>query len=234
MARAKTYADRVNIIKMIKIDGRWPFAPVVERNGRIIRDHVLVNGKDEHHPEGRYYLEWYEGGKKRRQPIGMFEEALPAARTKIPGAAGTQGRHSSSSPGFQIAPRLAASERKSDKPQNGTEPTGDRLTMVAAVDQFLEFCEKQRSLRNFRTYRPALKTYFLNSYAKIYLDEITREDILRYVSDCFDRGLAARSVSDKLITVLTILKRHGYKKLIERSEWQEASRVLITHTTIGV
>jgi hypothetical protein len=83
MARARTYADRVNVIKMIKIDGKWPFAPVIERNGKIVRDHVLVNGKDEHHPEGRYYLEWYEAGKKRRQPIERFEEAVPAARAKF-------------------------------------------------------------------------------------------------------------------------------------------------------
>ncbi len=40
MARAKQYADRVNIIKMVKVNGRWPFARVVERNGRIIRDHA--------------------------------------------------------------------------------------------------------------------------------------------------------------------------------------------------
>jgi integrase/recombinase XerD len=80
--RAKTYADRVNIIKMIKVDGKWPFAPVVERNGKIVRDHVLVNGKDEHHPEGRYYLEWYEAGKRRRHPIPIFEELVTAARAK--------------------------------------------------------------------------------------------------------------------------------------------------------
>ena len=83
MARTRTYADRVNVIKMIKIDGKWPFAPVIERNGKIVRDHVLVNSKDEHHPEGRYYLEWYEDGKKRRQPIEKFEEAVPAARAKF-------------------------------------------------------------------------------------------------------------------------------------------------------
>jgi integrase/recombinase XerD len=38
MARAKLYAERVNIIKMVKVAGKWPFAPVVERNGRIIRE----------------------------------------------------------------------------------------------------------------------------------------------------------------------------------------------------
>jgi hypothetical protein len=52
MARAKQYADRVNIIKMVKANGKWPFARIVERNGRIIRDHVWVDGRDEHHPEG--------------------------------------------------------------------------------------------------------------------------------------------------------------------------------------
>jgi hypothetical protein len=49
MARARQYADRVNVIKMVKVNGRWPFARVVERNGRIIRDHVWVAGQDEHH-----------------------------------------------------------------------------------------------------------------------------------------------------------------------------------------
>ena|SRR5271155_1297013 len=46
MARTRQYTDRVNIIKMIKLDGKWRFAPVVERDGKITRDHVLVNGKD--------------------------------------------------------------------------------------------------------------------------------------------------------------------------------------------
>jgi hypothetical protein len=40
MARAKQYADRVNIIKRIKPGTKWPFAPVIERNGRIVRNHV--------------------------------------------------------------------------------------------------------------------------------------------------------------------------------------------------
>jgi len=40
-------------------------------------------------------------------------------------------------------------------------------------------------------YRPAFKSYFLNSYAKTYVDEVNREDILKYISYCFDHGLAA-------------------------------------------
>ena len=82
MARAKQYTDRVNIIKRIKLGSKWPFAPVVEHNGRIVRDHVWVAGCDEHHPEGRYYLEWYEAGKRRRKPVSRFENLLQVARSK--------------------------------------------------------------------------------------------------------------------------------------------------------
>jgi hypothetical protein len=48
MAGTKQYAERVN--KRIKVNGKWSFAPVVQRNGRIIRDHVLISGRDGHHP----------------------------------------------------------------------------------------------------------------------------------------------------------------------------------------
>ena len=73
MARAKICADRVNIVKMIKVDEKWTFASAVERSGRVVRDHVLVGGRDEHHPEGRYYLDWYEHGRKRRQTAPPFD-----------------------------------------------------------------------------------------------------------------------------------------------------------------
>jgi integrase len=217
MARARTYADRVNVIKMIKIDGKWPFAPVVERNGKIVRDHVLVNGKDEHHPEGRYYLEWYEDGKKRRQPIERFEEAVPAARAKF---IELQARKAG------ILVELPKPEIRPAPPEPtpslvAAEPDPGRLTMVVAIDRYLEFCKKQRSLRTFRTYRPALQNYFLNSFTKTYVDEVDRDDILRYIGYCFDHGLAARSVYDKVVTVLTLLKRHGHKKLIESSDWPD-------------
>jgi hypothetical protein len=36
VARAKQYVDRVNVIKRIKVNGEWPFAPAVERSGRIV------------------------------------------------------------------------------------------------------------------------------------------------------------------------------------------------------
>src|ERR1700730_3215671 len=135
MARAKQYADRVNVIKRIKLGTKWPFAPVVERNGRIVRDQVWVSGRDEHHPEGRYYLEWYEAGKRRRKPVPKFENLLQAARSKS----------------IELNALQAGLLLPSDAP-GVREPA--RLTMNAAIDGYLDYILKHRSLRTYRTYRP--------------------------------------------------------------------------------
>jgi site-specific recombinase XerD len=94
-----------------------------------------------------------------------------------------------------------------------------RLAMDAAINQYLEYIRKHRSLRTYRTYRPVLNVLFRNSYTKTYVDEVTREDILKFTSDCFDQGLVPRTVYDRLVTVLQLFKRHGYKGLVEASDW---------------
>jgi hypothetical protein len=61
----------------------WRFANVVERQGKIVRDHVLISGSDQHHPEGTYYLEWYEvGNRRRRKAVRDFAELIDQARRK--------------------------------------------------------------------------------------------------------------------------------------------------------
>ena len=194
MPRART--NRVNIIKMVKINGKWAFAPVVERDGKIIRDYVQINGKEEHHPEGRYYLDWYESGKKRRLAGPLFQEIVAAARAKF----------------VELQARKAGLL---------PAPETNRLRMTDAIDQYLKYIRKQRSHRTYLTYRPTLTGLFRSSYSKTYLDEVTRDDMLKFMSDCFDAGLSARTVYSKLVTVLQLFKQHGYMHLIKSSDWPE-------------
>ena len=66
LLNAPDYADRVNLLKKIKVGSAWRFATVVpEANGRL-KDRVRVNGQVESHPEGAYYIEWYEGTERKR------------------------------------------------------------------------------------------------------------------------------------------------------------------------
>src|SRR4051812_43121691 len=69
MVEAKQYGERVNIVKYIRVEKKWRFAAVVEKRGRVIRDQVWIARSKEHHPEGRYFLEWYQGGKRRRHSL---------------------------------------------------------------------------------------------------------------------------------------------------------------------
>jgi len=58
----------VNLTKRIKTPQGLRFCPVViSANGRVKPDYVLISGKEQRHPEGAYYLEWREDGKRVRQ-----------------------------------------------------------------------------------------------------------------------------------------------------------------------
>jgi len=196
MPRSKARKNRVNIVKQIKIAEKWRFAPVVERDGEPIRDLVLINNQPEHHPEGHYYLDWYESGKKRRKAVAKFEDLSAAAQGKF----------------IELQARKA-----------GLLPPSapERLTIDDAINQYLEYVRKQRSHRTYLTYRPTLAELFRKSYTKTYLDEVTRADILEFISFAFESDLAARTVYSKLVTVLQFFKHYGKTELIKSSDWPE-------------
>jgi hypothetical protein len=73
--------NRVNILKKVKVSATWNLYPaVVEPNGKL-RDKVLVRGKVQVHPEGYYYIEWWQDGRKREQ-IKDRAEVIDRARRK--------------------------------------------------------------------------------------------------------------------------------------------------------
>src|SRR5271165_725284 len=75
--------NRVNILKKVKIGKNWNLYPaVVEANGKL-RDKVRVRGKIEVHPEGYYYIEWWQDGRKREQIKNRAEVVARAPRKAI-------------------------------------------------------------------------------------------------------------------------------------------------------
>jgi integrase/recombinase XerD len=43
---------------------------VFSSNGRIKQDLVFVDDREQRHPEGAYYIEWRENGKRIRESVG--------------------------------------------------------------------------------------------------------------------------------------------------------------------
>jgi integrase/recombinase XerD len=204
MARTKGYAERVNVLKKVRVNGAWKLASVLERNGKIVRDHVLISGNDEHHPEGGYYLEWYQEGKRRRKAVGDFSEVIEAARRK------------SIEVNAQKAGIIDASE--------GLEQ--HRVTISQAIDKYLDFIKDHRKQRTYLTYRYTLEKLLKQSYQRSFVDQVTREDILQFMTDCYKRGLGKRTVYDKLVVVLQLFKRHGKTKLIEPTDWPDYDEII--------
>ena len=61
----------VTVWKSVKVDGRWKYCrPVIGKNNKIKPDWVKVNGHEEHHEEGWYYIHYREGAKQVWKKIG--------------------------------------------------------------------------------------------------------------------------------------------------------------------
>ena len=207
MARTATYAERVNVLKKVQIDGDWKFVPVLERKGKIVRDHVLVRGADEHHPEGSYYIEWYEEGSRRKQCVGEFENVLAAARDKS----------------FALNGRKLGIALESDKPRQATQistlGSNGKLRKDAAIDDYLAYIKANRSGGTYKAYRYTLDVLLRTSFAPDHVQDATRDDILKFIAFCAERGYQNRTIYDKLVVVLQFFKQNGITKLISPSDW---------------
>jgi hypothetical protein len=152
---APEYADRVNLIKKIKVT--WRFAPVVpESNGRL-KDKVRVNGTVEVHTEGAYYIEWRERGKRCRVSVSREDAVDQARRKAVELRAVRDGLIAAPEPEPEIAPKTKI---------------GD------AIDAYLRYVRMQRKPRTHLTYRYTLDTLLRASYKKKYVEDATPDDVL--------------------------------------------------------
>jgi integrase len=191
---------RVILLKQIKHNDRWIPAPALfDSKGRVRRDHVRLQGRDEVHPEGGYFIEWRVDGKRVKQAAGPDAFiAADLARRK-------QAELSAVRSGVMPAP-----------PE--PEPEPERITVGAALDRYSEYIQYHRSLRTFRTYRPILNS-FKTFCAKTHVDAVEREDLLDFATACLKKGQKGKSVYNKLVVISQVMKQHGKAKLLKTVDW---------------
>jgi hypothetical protein len=54
---------------------------------------------------------------------------------------------------------------------------------------------------------------------KKYVEDATRDDVLDFMTYCYEQGLGARTVYDKVVTVLQLFKSDGRSGLMEKGDW---------------
>jgi integrase/recombinase XerD len=170
-----------------------------DSKGRVRRDHVKVEGRDEAHAEGSYYLEWWDGGKRYREAAGP--NAFVAAETmRVKQAELTAVRNGI----VPVAPVV--------------ESNPERKTVGQALDSYKEYAQYHRSRRTFRTYRPILDS-FKQHCKKNYVDEAERQDLVDFATHCMKQGQKGKSIYNKLVVLSQVMKQHGRSKLLNTSDW---------------
>jgi integrase/recombinase XerD len=196
--------SHVKLVKKIKVPAphgtTWTFAPALfDKKARVRPDHVLVNGRDELHTEGTYYLEWWNRGRRFREPGGPnAEAAADKARVKQTQLAAVRDG------------LIAPPPSKADKPR--------RTLLRSALDRYVDYVRYHRSLRTYRTYRPVLER-FKAFCPKTHIEDVERQDLLDFATELIKEGQKGKSVYNKLVVLSQVLKQHGKGRLLAPADW---------------
>lgn len=171
-----------------------------DAKGRIRRDRVYVKDREELHPEGGYFIQWWDRGKRRREAVGPDAWAA-AEKARLKQAELSAIRHG-------LIPQ----------PEPTTDKDQARVTLQAALDQYIDYVRFHRSLRTFRTYRPILAS-FKSFCVQTYIDQVDRKDLLDYATLCMKEGQKGKSIYNKLVVLSQVMKQHGKGKLLKASDW---------------
>ncbi len=190
----------VNLTKRVKTPNGLRFYPVSRAaNGRIKAHLVLVEDKEERHPEGSYYIEWYDGDKRLRRSVGTNALAAEAKRHQ------QQQMLTAKAAGLKAGLKFA-------KDEGG-------LSLADAVTAYLAETQLTKKPKTLAAYTTALD-YFLESCKKQSVVDVDRRDMLEYAAFLRDeKEQAPRSVYNKFENVMSFLKANSVRGIVGKNDW---------------
>ncbi len=172
---------RVNLLKRIKTDGVWVLRSIPRKSSGGYDWGAL--------PDGRYFVEWYEAGKRRRAKAGVtIAQAQEAQRRKRHELEGRK----LGVPGFD-----APSQPLQAQP------------LASAVTLYLEHVETLKKPNTYRKYEAVLRRFSKHFEGRT-LDAIPISDLNDYVVHLKrDAGMSANTVLHNTIIIAQFFKRQG-------------------------
>lgn len=197
----------VNLTKRVQTQQGMRYCRVVlPANGRVKPDVVVVNGKEERHLEGAYYLEWREGSKRVRLSVGKDAQDAAARRLR------KEAELNAVNNGVAVVP---------ESDENG------HRSLAAAVAEFLEETKLTKKPKTLAAYSTSL-AYFQESCSKLYLEDIGRRDLLKFSAFLRDdKAQAPRSCWNKFANVMSFLRRTAFMG------WCAVVRIRLAHILAG-
>jgi integrase/recombinase XerD len=196
---ANTQCKEVNLTKRVQTNKGLRYCRVVlSANGRIKPDLVIINGQQERHLEGAYYLEWRENGRRVRLSVGKDPADASARRQR------KESELNALNNGVAVVP------------ENGDN---GHSSLAAAVTEYLEETTLTKKPKTLAAYTTAL-TYFTESCPKLFLEDIDRKDLLKFCAFLRDeKKQAPRSCWNKFANVMSFLKVNGIRGLVKKNDW---------------
>jgi len=158
----------------------------------------MVDGLQEKHLEGAYYLEWRENGRRVRLSVGKDAQDAAARRQR------KEAELNAVNNGVAIA---------RENGQNGYR------SLAAAAAEFLDETKLTKKPKTLAAYTTALN-YFIESCPKLYPQDIERRDMLKFIAFLREKkSQSPRSVYNKFENVMTFLKAQGIRGLVGKNDW---------------
>lgn len=186
----------VNLTKRVKTPRGLRYLPVaLSSNGRVKPDVVIVNGQEERHPEGGYYLDWTESTKRVRLSVGNDAQDAFSQRETKAAELNAKGH------GIKVVPE-----------------DGQR-SLAAAIADYLEDTKLTLKPKTLSAYTTSLE-YFTESCRKLHIEDIERKDLLKFHAFLRDdKDQSPRSCWNKFANVMSFLKAQGVRGLVGKKDW---------------
>jgi len=184
--------SKVTLLRRVKTEAGWRYYPAAyAANGKVNPGVVIVNGQEVKHKAGFYGLRYYEGSHLVFESLkGSSPAAAEAARAKKKAefAAIVHAKKE----GIRIVPI------------DRTRPT-----LAVQLSQFLTATTARGSMEAAEVYELACRE-FMRVVGRQYSDEIVTGDFAKFHKALADRGMSARTVSNRHSSVKAFLRSIDY------------------------
>lgn len=182
------------IVRYKDADGIWKRAAAIRgANGRIRPGYALIEGKEEAVKDYQYQVRYYEGRKLRYEPAGKKAAAADALRDRIE--------------------KKATAKAVADDAGLKIEVEESRKTVQSTAAAYIKDAERRGAMEAAAQARN-VSDEFLRVVRKVFVDEITRDDVFRFHEVLRKRRCSDRTVSNKHQRLTSWLRFAGIDRAI--------------------
>lgn len=197
-----------NVLRKVKIEGKWKMLPVARVDGRHVWEKVMHRGQPIVATEGTFYLEYF-APKKTRRAVGTHPRDAKAALISQAAVLSLRSRGVETEDAPEIHSRRVIEGERIDKIVKAfiaNPPIKLRKTSIA------KYCE---ALESFRTWTD-----------KTHISQLDRDDIENFMSHLVrNLKLESSTAKGKAVIVLSTMRNRGAKIKMKKGDWPQVTEL---------